>query len=106
MNEMDNYLNEFFDNLFSEEKSGTIVLDGENGEEFEFVCVGVTMYGGECYAILKPTSPTKCGFDEGEALVFLIDTSSRSFRCIEDEELIDCVFKAYYDMLNAEDDEI
>ncbi len=91
------------DMILDEENDENIILYNENNEPTEFEQIAVVPLDGKAHVILKPADPID-GLGDDEALVFTIDEYEGE-ECLSialDDDLIDAVFEAYYDMLRAE----
>ena len=91
--------------LLDENDLGTIVLYDENDKEVEFEQIAIIPYNNEVYAILKPLEEME-GVADDEAIVFLLDADEEThdvLSVVEDENIIDAVFDAYYKLLDEEE---
>ena len=88
------------DMILDENCDEPIVLYNGNNEEVAFEQIAVVPYDGEIYVILKPVEDME-GVEEDEALVFVIDEyeDESALVIVDDDRLIDIVFKEYYEML-------
>ena len=91
------------DKLLDDDNTDNIVLYNEENQEVEFEQIAVVPYGEKTYAILRPVAEVP-GIADDEALVFVIDEvdSEDCLLIVEDDSIVDAVFKEYYDMLRAE----
>ncbi len=90
--------------LLDENNTENLVLYDENNKETEFEQVAVIPLDGEkIYAILKPVTKI-AGVNDDEALVFVIEEieDEDCLVIVDDEQVVDRVFKEYYDLLKAE----
>ncbi len=98
--------NEFDENEF-DESDDIVTLLSANGEEIDFVEIAGIAHKGNFYAILQPVELIE-GMADDEALVFKVercDDGSDKFEIVLDDEIIDAVFKAYYELLDKAQDE-
>ena len=86
--------------LLSENNDENIVLYDENDVATEFEQVAVIPCGERIFAILKPISAIK-GVGEDEALVFTVEEidDEDCLVIVDDDEIVDKVFAAYYALL-------
>ena len=91
------------DMILDENNDENIVLYNEEGEAFEFEQIALIVLGNTQFVILRPLLDDE-DIDEDEALVFAIEEvdGEDALVIVEDEEVVDAVFEAYYDMLRAE----
>lgn len=93
------------DKLLDKDNDDNVILYNEKDEAVEFEQVALIVYKKKAYAILHPVEGEKHGIDDDEALVFEIqkdrDGDSR-FVLVEDEAIIDAVFKRYDKMYDEE----
>ncbi len=88
------------DRILDPDNTENIVLYNEQGEPTEFEQIAVVPLDGETHVILKPALPLP-GIADDEALVFTIDGED-CLNIADDDDVIDAVFEAYYDLLRAE----
>lgn len=100
------------DALLDENNTEPIILFDENNKETEFeqVCVIPLENSNGCmtiYAILKPVTEI-VGVNDDEALVFKIEEIEDEDCLVieDDDEMVNKVFDAYYDLLRAEGIEV
>ena len=80
-----------------------VTLSNENGEKIDFIEIAGIAHKGNFYAILQPVELV-AGMDDDEALVFLVtrdDAGNDKFEIVFDDEIIDAVFAAYNELLDA-----
>lgn len=96
-----------FENLKDEEfEDEVIVLEDENGKEFEFFDVGHIPYENKEYIFLEPVEGSE-GFDEGELLIFEYgedEDGYETFKNINDEKLLQKLFDMFMELV-PEDEE-
>lgn len=99
---VDNYdITELPDDEFADDD--IVTLSNENGEEIDFVEIAGIAHKGNFYAVLQPVELV-AGMDDDEALVFLVtrdDAGNDKFEIVFDDEIIDAVFAAYNELLDA-----
>ena len=91
----------FVDKLFGEESENIFVQDNE-GKEIEFEQVAVVDFEENYYAVLCPLTKIE-GVGEDEAVVFLIDEEKDQLVYVEDERVIDGVYKEYCKLLDEQE---
>ncbi|MBR2468195.1 MAG: DUF1292 domain-containing protein [Clostridia bacterium] len=89
--------------LLDENNTENLKLYDENNKETEFEQVAVIPLNEKIYAILKPVTKI-AGVNDDEALVFVIEEieDEDCLVIVDDEKIVDDVFKEYYDLLKAE----
>ena len=89
--------------LLDENNTENLKLYDENNKETEFEQVAVIPYNGKVYALLKPVTKI-VGVNDDEALVFVIEEidDEDCLVIVDDEKIVDEVFKEYYELLKAE----
>lgn len=89
--------------LLDENNTENLKLYDENNKETEFEQVAVIPMNEKVYAILKPVTKI-VGVNDDEALVFVIEEieDEDCLVIVDDEKIVDQVFKEYYDLLKAE----
>ncbi len=89
--------------LLDENNTENLKLYDENNKETEFEQVAVIPLNEKIYAILKPVTKI-VGVNDDEALVFVIEEieDEDCLVIVDDEKIVDEVFKEYYDLLKAE----
>lgn len=89
--------------LLDENNTENLKLYDENNKETEFEQVAVIPLNEKIYAILKPVTKI-VGVNDDEALVFVIEEieDEDCLVIVDDEKIVDQVFKEYYDLLKAE----
>ena len=84
-----------------------VTLLSKDGEEIRFIEIAGIAHKGNFYAILQPEVLLP-GMNDDEALVFKVtrgEDGQDKFEIELDEEIIDAVFKTYYELLdNAQKD--
>jgi hypothetical protein len=95
------------DKLYDTENIENLVLYDENNKKTEFEQVAIIPNGDDVYAILKPVGEFT-GVEEDEALVFKIQEidGEECLVIVEDDQVVDTVFNAYYDLLKKEGVEV
>ena len=85
---------------------GIITLIDEDGKEVDFEEIAGIAIDDKFYLILVPVDLPE-GMGEDEALVFEVsgEEGNESFDIVEDEEIINAVFKEYERLLEEEVDE-
>ena len=79
-----------------------VTLLSVTGEEIKFVEIAGIAHKGNFYAILQPVELIE-GMNEDEALVFKVTRGQNGedkFEIELDDEIIDAVFKTYYELLD------
>lgn len=98
-------LNEIDESEFADDDIVTLL--SAQGEEIQFVEIAGIAHKGNFYAILQPVELIE-GMSDDEALVFKVsrgEDGQDKFEIELDEEIIDAVFKTYYELLdNAQKD--
>ena len=89
--------------LLDENNTENLKLYDENNKETEFEQVAVIPLNEKVYAILKPVTKI-VGVNDDEALVFVIEEidDEDCLVIVDDEKVVDEVFKEYYELLKAE----
>lgn len=89
--------------LFDENNTDNIILYNEDGEAMEFEQIALVPLDDETFVILRPVEQME-GLNEDEALVFGIETldGEEVLAVVDDDDVVDAVFEAYYDMLREE----
>lgn len=89
--------------LLDENNTDNLKLYDENNKETEFEQVAIIPLDEKIYAILKPVTKI-VGVNDDEALVFVIEEvdDEDCLVIVDDEEVVDKVFKEYYELLKAE----
>ena len=89
--------------LLDENNTENLKLYDENNKETEFEQVAVIPLNEKVYAILKPVTKI-VGVNDDEALVFVIEEidDEDCLVIVDDEKVVDDVFKEYYELLKAE----
>ena len=89
--------------LLDENNTDNLKLYDENNKETEFEQVAVIPMNEKVYAILKPVTKI-VGVNDDEALVFVIEEidDEDCLVIVDDEKVVDDVFKEYYELLKAE----
>lgn len=89
--------------LLDENNTENLKLFDENNRETEFEQVAIIPLDEKIYAILKPVTKI-VGVNDDEALVFVIEEvdDEDCLVIVDDESVVDRVFKEYYDLLKAE----
>ena len=89
--------------LLDENNTENLKLYDENNKETEFEQVAVIPLNEKIYAILKPVTKI-VGVNDDEALVFVIEEidDEDCLVIVDDEKVVDDVFKEYYELLKAE----
>ncbi|MBQ2864840.1 MAG: DUF1292 domain-containing protein [Clostridia bacterium] len=89
--------------LLDENNTENLKLYDENNKETEFEQVAVIPMNEKVYAILKPVTKI-VGVNDDEALVFVIEEidDEDCLVIVDDEKVVDEVFKEYYELLKAE----
>lgn len=89
--------------LLDENNTDNLKLYDENNKETEFEQVAVIPLNEKIYAILKPVTKI-VGVNDDEALVFVIEEidDEDCLVIVDDEKVVDEVFKEYYELLKAE----
>lgn len=85
---------------------GIITLIDEEGNEVDFEEIAGIAIDDKFYLIVVPTELPE-GMGEDEALVFEVsgEEGNESFDMVEDEEILDAVFKEYERLIEEEGDE-
>ncbi len=95
------------DMLLDENNTDNIKLFNEENQEVEFEQIALVPLGEKneekIYAILKPAQAME-GIADDEALVFVIEEidDEDCLVIVEDDAVVDKVFKEYYEMLKKE----
>jgi len=87
--------------LLDEKNTDPIALYDEDDNEVMFEQIALIPYKEVLYAILKPVEAME-GVGEDEAIVFALETDEEEdevLSVVEDDAIIDAVFKEYYNML-------
>lgn len=89
--------------LLDENNTENLKLYDETNKETEFEQVAVIPLNEKVYAILKPVTEI-VGVNDDEALVFVIEEidDEDCLVIVDDEKVVDEVFKEYYALLKAE----
>ena len=89
--------------LLDENNNENLKLYDENNKETEFEQIAVIPQKEKIYAILKPVTKI-VGVNDDEALVFSIEEidDEDCIVLVDDEKVVDEVFKEYYELLKAE----
>ena len=89
--------------ILDENCSDNVVLYDENQKETEFEQVAVIPMNEKVYVILKPVTPIN-GLNDDEALVFVVEEidDEDCLVIVDDEQIVDEVFKEYYILLKKE----
>ena len=89
--------------LLDENNNENLKLYDENNKETEFEQIAVIPLNEKIYAILKPVTKI-VGVNDDEALVFSIEEidDEDCIVLVDDEQVVDEVFKEYYELLKAE----
>ncbi len=100
---MDNKEKSPIEMLLDENNEENIVLYDESNKEVEFEQVAIIPVEDKTYAILKPVQPME-GLEDDQALVFALEEIDDEDCLVmeDDEEVIDVVFDAYYDLLREQ----
>ncbi len=90
--------------ILDEECNDNIVLFDEDGESTEFEQIAVIPLDDQLYCILRPVDMPE--LDEDEAFVFSIseDEDEGMIDLVEDDDIIDEVFKLYYTLLDEDEE--
>ncbi len=93
--------------LLDENNTENLKLYDENNKETEFEQVAIIPLDEKIYAILKPVTKI-VGVNDDEALVFVIEEidDEDCLVIVDDEAVVDKVFKEYYELLKAEGIEV
>ena len=93
--------------LLDENNTENLKLYDENNKETEFEQVAIIPLDEKIYAILKPVTKIG-GVNDDEALVFVIEEidDEDCLVIVDDEAVVDKVFKEYYELLKAEGIEV
>lgn len=93
--------------LLDENNTENLKLYDENNKETEFEQVAIIPLDEKIYAILKPVTKI-VGVNDDEALVFVIEEidDEDCLVIVDDETVVDKVFKEYYELLKAEGIEV
>ena len=88
--------------LLDENNTENLKLYDENNKETEFEQVAIIPLDEKIYAILKPVTKI-VGVNDDEALVFVIEEidDEDCLVIVDDEAVVDKVFKEYYELLKA-----
>ena len=91
------------DDSDDENNNENLKLYDENNKETEFEQIAVIPLNEKIYAILKPVTKI-VGVNDDEALVFSIEEidDEDCIVLVDDEKVVDEVFKEYYELLKAE----
>ena len=89
--------------LLDETNTENLKLYDENNRETEFEQVAIIPLDEKIYAILKPVTKI-VGVNDDEALVFVIEEveDEDCLVIVDDEQIVDRVFKEYYALLKEE----
>ena len=89
--------------LLDENNTENLKLYDENNKETEFEQIAVIPHNGKVYTLLKPVTKIVAVNDD-EALVFVIEEidDEDCLVIVDDEKIVDEVFKEYYELLKAE----
>ena len=89
--------------LLDENNNENLKLYDENNKETEFEQIAVIPLNEKIYAILKLVTKI-VGVNDDEALVFSIEEidDEDCIVLVDDEKVVDEVFKEYYELLKAE----
>ena len=89
--------------LLDENNNENLKLYDENNKETEFEQIAVIPLNEKIYSILKPVTKI-VGVNDDEALVFSIEEidDEDCIVLVDDEKVVDEVFKEYYELLKAE----
>ncbi len=89
--------------LLDETNTENLKLYDENNRETEFEQVAIIPLDEKIYAILKPVTKI-VGVNDDEALVFVIEEveDEDCLVIVDDEQIVDRVFKEYYELLKEE----
>jgi uncharacterized protein YrzB (UPF0473 family) len=93
----------FIDRFFDENNFENVKIADEDGNEFEFEQIALVDYEGEYYVILDPVTKIE-GIGEDEVYVFMIDENEDGLVLVEDIDVVEGVFKVYYEMLEDEEE--
>ena len=93
--------------LLDENNTENLKLYDENNKETEFEQVAIIPLDEKIYAILKPVTKI-VGVNDDGALVFVIEEidDEDCLVIVDDEAVVDKVFKEYYELLKAEGIEV
>ena len=80
-----------------------VKIADEDGNEFEFEQIALVDYEGEYYVILDPVTKIE-GIGEDEVYVFMIDENEDGLVLVEDIDVVEGVFKVYYEMPQDEEE--
>ncbi|MBE6675096.1 MAG: DUF1292 domain-containing protein [Ruminococcaceae bacterium] len=89
------------------ENDDIVTLKSAAGENIDFIEIAGIAHKGSFYAILQPVELLE-GMGDDEALVFKVERTEDGedkFTIELDDETIDAVFKAYYELLDAAEKE-
>ena len=88
------------DKLLDENNDDNIILYNEENEPVEFEQIALITLDGGVYVLLRPVDTLEFMADD-EALVFEIEEfeDGQSLTIVDDEEVVDAVFDAYYALL-------
>lgn len=94
--------------VYDEDNLEPIVLQGENGEEVEFVEIAGIVLENKVYSILQPVDLPD-DMAEDEALVFEVtqdptDEDADIFELVTDEDTMGKVFDEYYRLCDEADE--
>ena len=92
----------YVDRLFDEENDEKIYIKDNDGKEIAFEQVAVVDFEENYYAVLCPLTKIE-GVGEDEAVVFLIDEEKDQLVYVEDERVIDGVYKEYCKLLDEQE---
>ena len=92
----------YIDRLFDEENDEKIYIKDNDGKEIAFEQVAVVDFEENYYAVLYPVTKIE-GVGEDEAVVFLIDEEKDQLVYVEDERVIDGVYKEYCKLLDEQE---
>lgn len=89
--------------LMDENNKDNIILLDPDQNEIEFEQVAIIPLDAKLYAVLKPVTEME-GVADDEALVFGVEEidGQDCLVMVEDDKIIDDVFKGYYDLLRAQ----
>ena len=93
----------FIDRFFDENNFENVKIADEDGNEFEFEQIALVDYEGEYYVILDPVTKIE-GIGEDEVYVFMIDENEDGLVLVEDIDVVEGVFKVYYEMPQDEEE--
>lgn len=91
------------DMLLDENCNDNIILYDENGNETEFMQIALIPLQPRIFAILKPLNNDLLAEDEALVFELILDDDPYLEVCDEDD-MVDAVFQAYYDLLGETGD--